>query len=88
MKKLFAYNIGCLIVSAVLLAFALSGCAEKQNSKADLFVSQHAEEALKFAKQKGLNTNYAIFVDYSIPSGTPRLFVWDFKAQKIVPELM
>lgn len=84
MKKLFAYNIGCLIVSAVLLAFALSGCAEKQNSKADLSVSQHAEEALKFAKRKGLNTNYAIFVDYSIPSGTPRLFVWDFKAQKIV----
>ena len=31
-----------------------------------------------------MNENYMLFVDYSIPSGTPRLFVWDFQRKKIV----
>ena len=31
-----------------------------------------------------MNEHYALFVDYGIPSGTPRLFVWDFHQKKIV----
>jgi hypothetical protein len=31
-----------------------------------------------------MNEHYALFVDYGIPSGTPRLFVWDFHQRKIV----
>lgn len=31
-----------------------------------------------------MNTDYAIFLDYSIPSGTPRLFVWDHSKNRVV----
>lgn len=31
----------------------------------------------------GLSEEYCLFVDYSIPSGTPRLFVWNFKENKV-----
>lgn len=31
-----------------------------------------------------MNEHYALFVDYSIPSGTPRMFVWDFLQNKVV----
>jgi len=31
-----------------------------------------------------MNEHYALFVDYAIPSGKPRLFVWDFKERRIV----
>ncbi len=47
-------------------------------------LTQRADKALDFAQRHNLNERYAIFVDYSIPSGTPRLFVWDFKKQKVI----
>ena len=47
-------------------------------------VEERAEGALDFAKQHNMNEHYALFVDYSIPSGTPRLFVWDFHKKKII----
>jgi len=31
-----------------------------------------------------MNEHYALFVDYGIPSGKPRLFVWNFQHKKIV----
>jgi hypothetical protein len=31
-----------------------------------------------------MNEQYVLFLDYGIPSGTPRLFVWDFNQKKIV----
>lgn len=47
-------------------------------------LEERAGFALAFAKRHNLNENYALFVDYGIPSGTPRLFVWDFKKGRIV----
>jgi len=47
-------------------------------------IEQRAEKALAFAKRHQMNERYALFVDYSIPSGTPRLFVWDFQKKRIV----
>ena len=47
-------------------------------------IEERAEKALAFAKRHHLNEHYALFVDYGIPSGTPRLFVWDFQKQKVV----
>lgn len=37
-----------------------------------------------FAKERNMSTRYALFVDYGVPSGTPRLYVWDFMQNKIV----
>ena len=47
-------------------------------------IEQRAEKALDFAKQHNMNEHYALFVNYSLPSGTPRLFVWDFHKKKII----
>ena len=47
-------------------------------------IEERAEKALAFARRHNMNEHYALFVDYGIPSGTPRLFVWDFQQQKIV----
>ena len=43
-----------------------------------------SEKALRYAHRKGLDEGYCIFVDYNIPSGSPRLFVWSFKKGKVV----
>lgn len=47
-------------------------------------LEDRAAAALDFAKKKNMSTNYALFVDYGVPSGTPRLYVWDFNKRKIV----
>jgi hypothetical protein len=38
----------------------------------------------EYCRKKGLSENYAIIVDYSIPSGKHRFFVCDLKKEKIV----
>ena len=43
-----------------------------------------AEKALQYAERKGMNAHYCIFLDYSIPSGKPRLFVWSFEKGRII----
>jgi hypothetical protein len=43
-----------------------------------------AKEALAFSKIKELNTHYCILIDMKIHSGRKRLFLWDFKKNKIV----
>lgn len=47
-------------------------------------IEERAEKALAFAKRHNMNEHYALFVDYNIPSGSPRLFVWDFHQKRIV----
>lgn len=47
-------------------------------------VEKRAHAAMKFIKRHDLSRNYCLFVDYSIPSGTPRLFVWSFNEKKVV----
>ncbi len=38
-------------------------------------IEERANSALAFAKRHNMNEHYALFVDYAIPSGKPRLFV-------------
>lgn len=47
-------------------------------------VESRVDDALAFAHQNNMNEHYALFEDYSIPSGWPRLYVWDFEKKKIV----
>lgn len=47
-------------------------------------VERRVDDALTFAHQHKMNEHYALFVDYSIPSGKPRMYVWDFEKKKIV----
>lgn len=47
-------------------------------------LQKRATVALAFANKRSMSTNYALFVDYGVPSGTPRLYVWDFNKNKII----
>jgi hypothetical protein len=46
-------------------------------------IEERADKALAFARRHNMNEHYALFVDYSVPSGTPRLYVWDYRKRKI-----
>lgn len=83
MKRIFLYILLCIAAAAVLYFAISSSVKAYEPVPDDLEMGERVEQALQFAKRKGLSTNYAIFVDYSIPSGSPRLFVWDFKANKV-----
>lgn len=43
-----------------------------------------AEKAWRYAERKGMNRHYCLFLDYGIPSGKPRLFVWSFEEGRII----
>ena len=46
-------------------------------------LKQKAKEALDYSKNHSMNTNYCILIDMDIHSGRNRMFLWDFKADKI-----
>lgn len=60
------------------------GLPEWPDRKEYATIEARAEKALAFAKRHNMNDHYALFLDYAIPSGTPRLFVWDFEKHKII----
>ena len=47
-------------------------------------IEERADRALAFARRHNMNEHYVLFVNYTIPSGKPRLFVWDFENKRIV----
>ena len=85
---------GCLtamllltVVAAVFClhwAWKYYGLPEWPDRREYKTIEERAVKALAFAKRHNMNDHYALFVDYGIPSGTPRLFVWDFHQKKIV----
>lgn len=47
-------------------------------------IEERAEAAKNLAHSMGLNEKYCLLVDYSIPSGTPRMFVWSFDEGRVI----
>lgn len=74
----------CLI--ALVPTFVLGICNHPKNEAevSGISLEERAAEAHLYARRHGLNTDYALFLDYSIPSGTPRLFVWDYEKNKVI----
>lgn len=50
------------------------------------YLEQCAVEAKSYIDVRGLNSDYCVFVDYGIPSGTPRVFVWSFQEEKVIAQ--
>lgn len=83
----------CVIIVLALVAAVASfgvywgwkyfGLPELPDRKEYKTIEARAEKALAFARRHNMNERYALFVDYGIPSGKPRLFVWDFHQKKI-----
>ena len=85
-KCLFVIALLSIIASVPALWWAwkyyqLPEFPDRRNYKT---IEERAERAMDFARSHNMNEHYALFVDYGIPSGTPRLFVWDFHQKKIV----
>ena len=59
------------------------GSSEKSVDNGDP-MAMRVTEAVEYAKRHNLSCNYVLLLDYSIPSGTPRLFVWDTEKNRIV----
>lgn len=86
------FGIIIVTVMMVLMALAFVGwwawkyyCLPEYPDTRDYdTIEERAEKALAFAERHHMNTHYAMFVDYSVPSGTPRLYVWDFTQNKII----
>ena len=70
------------LLLATLFLVVLCGCGKRVEQ--DYTISERASEALEYARKHKLNEDYVLLLDYSIPSGTPRLFVWSFSENKIV----
>ena len=48
------------------------------------YLTECADMAEDYVKVRGLNDEFCVFVDYGLPSGTPRVHVWSFKENKVV----
>lgn len=79
----------CVSIFAVAATAVLLLIFQRNNLN-DLTPSQRnrtekmANEVFDYAKKNKLNTDYALLLDYSIPSGTPRLFLWDYNKKGVV----
>lgn len=86
----WTYAFGALVLVMGLAIFGLHwawkywGLPEWPDRREYKTIEERAEKALAFAKRHNMNEHYALFVDYGIPSGTPRLFVWDHHQKRIV----
>ncbi len=87
MKRFSLFTFRFLFTGALLLA-AATACSIRPDRIPDsgksTTIESRAENARKFAGRKGLNEHYCLLLDYGIPSGTPRLFVWSFTESKVV----
>ena len=88
-KKLLWLSIAAAMLLAALsfggyYAWKYYGLPSYPDRKNYETIEARADAAYKYAKIHDLNRKYALFVDYGIPSGTPRLFVWDFQKKRII----
>ena len=85
MNKKTVITVLMLALTLVIAILSLvSGRRWYKSGKPSEKIEVRAEQAYRYAKRKGMSTNYCVFVDYSIPSGSPRVFVWSFNERKIV----
>jgi len=73
-------------VTASAIGFIVSHARKKSSEPVveKVTLDQRADEALAYAQKHHLNTDYVLLLDYSIPSGTPRLFVWSHDRHQVV----
>ncbi len=89
-KRRWGCALVVLAVLSVVLIFGIHwvwkyyGLPEFPDRREYKTIEERAEKALAFAKRHQMNEHYALFVDYGLASGTPRLFVWDFTKNKII----
>ena len=78
--------VGCLVAFTGHRAVEMLRCRfpELPDFRSYETLEERAPTALAIAKRRNLNEDYCLFIDYGIPSGTPRLFVWSHKENKVI----
>ena len=76
-KKILTITLVC-IVAAIAIAMGAALFWGKTPS----ICSERINEAKIFAKEKGFNPDYCIFVDFSAYSGSKRFMLYSFKEDK------
>ena len=77
------YTMHNFMKKSALILFTLVGLNIGIVAKAEQPLREKALAAKTYCVEKGFNTNYCFLVDFSIPSGKKRFFVWDFKGDSI-----
>lgn len=83
-KKSLLIGLGLLTFFSIGLFLVIRSNQQRCIEASDISLEDRAVMAFKYAQRHGMNTDYALFLDYSIPSGTPRLFVWDYNKNKVI----
>lgn len=90
MKKSVLFILSLIFASFIMCSSTNDSNNEKkidkeQAEKAAAFarLKAKADSAMVYCKQKRLNTDYCILIDFSIHSGKNRFFIWDFKNDTI-----
>lgn len=87
MKRFFVILIWLLVLGAVVFTAARCGLFSPGGIPGNSHypgLAERAGKAMQFAEKKGLDSEYCLFLDYGIPSGQPRLFVWSFGEGRVV----
>jgi L,D-transpeptidase catalytic domain len=77
-----------------ILAIVFLFCCQTKNkaetiqTKVAIPIAPKAKEALAYCKKKRFNTEFCFLADMSVHSGKKRLFLWNFKTQKIESKYM
>ena len=71
------YTMHNFMKKSALILFTLVGLNIGIVAKAEQPLREKALAAKTYCVEKGFNTNYCFLVDFSIPSGKKRFFVWD-----------
>lgn len=66
-KILFAL---CSLALVPIFVLGISFRDDKNAKPSGISLEERAAKAYQYARHHGLNTDYALFLDYSIPSGT------------------
>ena len=78
--------VGGALLAVLLIAALVYGIirVNQRSSVNTANLSELSVDAEKYAYKHGLSTNYCFFLNYGVPSGTPRFYVWDFAKHEVI----
>ena len=77
------YYMRLLLAGFIVLLLSISNVHGQTPHIDTARTRQKAQQALRFCRNKGYNTQYCILIDMSLPSGINRFVVWDFSKSNI-----
>lgn len=84
MKRFLILATSILVLVAIIASCCFIMHSVRVNKHRSATIMERAIEAKKYCQRNGYSQNYCVLLDYSIPSGSPRLFVWSFAKGKVI----